>query len=358
MTGTIVTVAWARGLAGALLRAAGVEAGKADAVAEVLVAADRLGHRTHGLALLPAYLEQVETGGMARDGEPRVLSDTPAMLHWSADRLPGAWVLKRAVEVLTARAREHAVATGSIAECFHIGALQVYLEAITERGMIGIIATTDPSVRSVAPFGGVDPVLTSNPLACGIPTRGEPILIDLCTSTISNSGAMGYAQKGARLPGPWLLDNQGRASDDPAVLGTTPSGTLLPLGGTDLGYKGFGLGIMVEALALALSGYGRATPNRIFAEGVFVQIIDPDRFAGRDAFLDEMQQLADDARASRPVPGGAPVRLPGERALAHRQRVDAEGLDLPAPLLEALRPFAERYGIALDDGPDGWETAS
>lgn len=343
----VVSVSAAEDFAWALLTAAGLGPTLAVSVAKVLVAADRLGHRTHGLALLAPYLTQIEAGGMALEGAPEILSDTATAFHWSANRLPGAHVLTLAIEELVRRGASHPVATASIAECFHIGALQVYLEAATRHDLLCIIATTDPSVRSVAPFGGVDPVLTSNPIACGIPTRGAPILIDLCTSTISNAGAMGYAAQGNKLPGPWLLDNQGRASDDPAVLATSPKGTLLPIGGTDLGYKGFGLGIMVEAMALALSGYGRTTPNRMFGEGVFVQLINPAHFAGRDMFLDEMQALADASHASRPVPGGAPVRMPGERALARRERVDVDGLQLPDNVLGALQPWMTKYGVGL-----------
>lgn len=347
----LISVADAEDFARVLLTAAGLEETLAVSVAKVLVAADRLGHRTHGLALLAPYLTQIEAGGMALEGAAEILSDTPTAFHWSANRLPGAHVLTQAIDELARRASSHPVATASIAECFHIGALQVYLEVATKHDLICIIATTDPSVRSVAPFGGIDPVLTSNPIACGIPTRGEPILIDLCTSTISNAGAMGYAAQGSKLPGPWLLDNQGRASDDPAVLATSPKGTLLPVGGMDLGYKGFGLGIMVEAMALALSGYGRTTPNRMFGEGVFVQVINPAHFAGRDMFLDEMQALADASHASRSVPGGAPVRLPGERALALRDRIDVEGLQLPDNVLGALQPWMKKHGVGLQAAP-------
>ena len=135
------------------------------------------------------------------------------------------------------------------------------------------------------------------------------------------------------------------------MLSATPKGTLLPLGGVDLGYKGFGLGIMGEALALALSGYGRTTPNRMFGEGVFVQVINPAHFAGRDMFLDEMQALVDASHASRPVPDGAAVRMPGERALARRGQVDAGGLQLPDSVLGALQPWMRKHGVGLPVAP-------
>jgi L-lactate dehydrogenase len=344
---TIVAIAAARAFAQELLAAAGLEAQLALSVADELVEADLLGHRTHGLALLVPYLQQIESGGMARAGTHRVLSDSPAAFHWAADRLPGAHVLRLAIAELVERAATHPVVTASIAECFHIGALQIYLEAATRADLICLIATTDPAVRSVAPFGGIDPVLTSNPLACGIPTRGDPILIDICTSTVSNAGAAAYGRRGEMLPGEWLLDNTGRPSADPAVMRSMPPGTLLPLGGADLGYKGFGLGIMVEALALALSGYGRNNAGSSFGESVFVQVINPAHFAGRDIFLDEMQALVDKSHASRPVREGAPVRLPGEGALHRRRVAEAAGLDVPPEIFDALRPWTERFGVSI-----------
>ncbi len=344
---TIITVTAARGFAEELLKAAGLEDHLARSVADVLVTADEFGHRTHGLALLAPYLEQVQSGGMKLGGGHEVISDTPMAFHWLADRLPGAHVLGLAVDELVQRAGSHPVVTASIAECFHIGALQVYLEPATQAGMICLIAATDPGVRSVAPFGGIDAVLTSNPLACGIPTRGDPILIDICTSTISNAGAAEYGGRGKTLPGEWLLDNAGHASSDPAVLRSTPPGTLLPLGGMDLGYKGFGLGIMVEALALALSGYCRTTAKGKFGESVFVQVINPGHFAGRDHFLDETQALVDACRASRPIQHGSNVRMPGERALERRREAQDRGLEFPDNVFAGLRPWVERLGTKM-----------
>jgi L-lactate dehydrogenase len=351
MTPTRLPVATAQRFATDLLTRAGLAPHLADAVAENLVAADRMGHATHGLALLPGYLGQIESGGMTRTGEVAVLNDTGASFHWNANRLPGAYVLRTAIDQLVARAKTHAVVTASIAECFHIGALQVYLEAATRHGLMAIIAATDPAVRSVAPFGGLDPVVTSNPIAYGLPTRGEPILIDLCTSTISNGGANAYARSGEKLPGPWLLDNAGAATDDPAALSTTPPGTILPLGGADLGYKGFGLGLMVEAMALALSGYGRNEARQSYGEGVFVQLIDPGHFAGRERFMDEMQALVDATHASRPIDPARPVRVPGEGALDRRRRNDEAGIDIAASVRAALAPYLQRYAVALETAP-------
>lgn len=347
MTSILLPIDTLRQAATALLTGAGLGGERAEVVAHNLVTADRMGHRTHGLNLLPHYLRQLDQGGMAKSGEVTVVHEGPASFFWQAHRLPGAFVLNQAIDRMIEKTAGQPVVTASIAECFHIGSLQVYLERVTRRGLICILSATDPAVTSVAPFGGADPVLTTNPIAYGIPTHDDPILIDLCTSVVSNAALMSYQEKNQPLPGNWLLDNEGRPTNDPFALKTTPPGTIMPIGGQDFGYKGFALGLMVEAFTLALSGYGRTGQRSPFGEGVFIQIIDPDHFAGKAAFQEEMSALAQRCRQSRVPEGGNAVRLPGERALRRMEETARTGIDIPASLIETLKPWMERYAVAL-----------
>lgn len=333
------------GYAAGLLEAAGLDGDKAAAIVRRLVESELLGHRTHGLAWLPTYLQRLGDGTIAKSGEIEIVSDQPTAFAWRAGRLPGAWVMERAVEELLRR--DGPVLAATIANCSHIGALQTYLSAFTERGRLVQIAATDPSIRSVAPFGGIDPVLTTNPLAMGIPTKGEPILIDQCTSVVSNAAVRPYAVSGQRLPGTWLLDEEGNETDDPAAIAPGRAGTILPVGGTTFGYKGFGFGLMVEALSLALSGYGRHSKPETFGQSVFVLSLDPAFFGGLDDFLAETTELADSVHASRPRPGVKAVRLPGEQAQARRREQLEGGLALDPAILRAIRPWGERLGRPL-----------
>src|SRR5690606_21974485 len=116
------------------------------------------------------------------------------------------------------RAKTHGVATVVIRRSHHIACLAAFLQRATDHGLMILLASSDPSVGSVAPYGGLDPLYTPNPLAVGIPTSGDPVLIDISMSTTTNGMTGRLAAEGARLPGPWVLDGQGRASDDPAVL--------------------------------------------------------------------------------------------------------------------------------------------
>ncbi|MBK1787453.1 Ldh family oxidoreductase [Prauserella cavernicola] len=239
-----------------------------------------------------------------------------------------------------------ALIIATIANCSHIGCLQSYLLPFTERGLLVTLTATNPGVASVAAPGGTRPVITTNPIAMGIPTRTDPILIDQCTSVGSNALFDSYAARGERLPGQWLLDAGGRPTDDPTVLTSTPPGSIQPLGQSEFGYKGFGFGLMSEALSLALPGYGRrAQPDR-HGQGVFLQILDPARFAGADEFLDEVDHLVESIRADPGAPDRT-IRLPGERALASRADQLEHGVTLHADTLGLLEPWARQAHVAM-----------
>jgi len=339
-----------RRFAAGLLAAMDMDADMASAMSERIVDADLYGHRTHGLAFLPAYLERIEKGVLARTGRWQVLADQGATFAWRCERQPGAWVMGKATAELLARAPRHGVATATIANCSHIGCLQTYLLPFTQQGLVVSLAVTNPGIASVAPFGGADAVLTSNPMAYGFPTSGTPVLIDQSTSVASNALFSGYAARKERLPGPWLLDGEGNPTDDPNALTAKPPGTILPLGGLDFGYKGFGFGLAVEALSLALSGYGRASKPDTFGQSVFIQAMDPAAFGGRAAFLAEMDHLVAACRNSRPRPGVDRVRVPGERALASKAEQELQGVRVSAVTLAKLEPWSSKLQVNLPGG--------
>lgn len=329
----------------ALLEAASLAPDRAATVADVLVEGDLLGHTTHGLALLPGYLNAIATGGMATEGEWEVVSDRGASVLWDGRRLPGPWLVARAIDLALERAAAHGTATVVIRRSHHIACLAAYLARATARGMVVLLQSSDPSVASVAPFGGTRAFITPNPMAAGFPTQGDPVLLDVSTSTTTNGLTGRLRSEGRTLGHPWLLDAAGQPTPDPAALFTDPPGSILPLGGLDSGHKGYALGLLVEALTAALGGFGRADPSEGWGAAVFLQVIDPAAFGGLDEFLRQTTWLADAARASPPVPGTDAVRLPGARGLALRRRQLAEGVALYPSIMPALAPWAERLGV-------------
>ncbi|HKE39622.1 MAG TPA: Ldh family oxidoreductase [Casimicrobiaceae bacterium] len=336
-----------REFARALLEGAGVDADIAREVATVLLDGDLLGHTTHGLALLAPYLEELDHNRMAKHGMPQVLNRRAATEFWDGRRLPGPWLTLRALDRASAMARGCGTGTVVIRRSHHIACLAAYLKRATEAGLAAIIESSDPAVTAVVPHGGLKPFITPNPIAAGLPTSGDPILIDVSTSITS----MGYAKQemlaGNKLPGPWLIDHQGTPTHDPGVLFNEPKGALLPLGGVDAGHKGFALGLLIEAMTAGLAGHGRADPPAGWGGTVFVQVLDPAAFGGLDAFLRQMDFLVSAARATPVRSGVERVRMPGERGLTRYREQLAGGVSLYPTILPSLEIWASKYCVAL-----------
>jgi L-lactate dehydrogenase len=333
--------------ASALLQRTGLPEDRASTVAEILVEADLMGHTTHGLLLLASYLGELEADTMTKTGEPVVIADRGSAVTWNGRYLPGPWLVVKAMELAFERLRGHPVVTVVIQRSHHIACLAAYPKRATDRGLLMLLASSDPNAKGVAPYGGTHPLYTPNPLAAGIPTQGEPIILDISMSTTTMGMGKRLRDEGQKFLHPWLLDHQGNPSDDPADLASDPPGSILPLGGIDLGHKGFALGLLVEALTSALAGYGRSDQPPNWGASVFLQVIDPDAFGGREYFTQETQWLAEASRNNPPKPGSPPVRLPGSRALQLRAEQMERGVALYPTILPTLKGWSEKLGIPM-----------
>ena len=331
----------------ALLVGSGVRADIADDVAAILVDGDLLGHTTHGLALLPGYLAELEKGAMRGAGEATVVNRRGAAQTWDGQRLPGPWLVMRALDTAATMAAAEGTGTVVLRRSHHIGCLAAYAKRAAERGVIGLVYCSDPAMCSVAPFGGVSPVFTPNPLAAGIPTSRDPILLDISASLTTNGLTMRLHRAGERLPHAWVQDAAGNATDEPGVLFAEPKGTLLPLGGLDAGHKGYALALLIEALTGGLAGFGRADPAEGWGATVFVQVLDPAAFGGGDALARQMDWIVDACHDATPRPGVARVRVPGENGLARYRDQRANGVALYPTIMPALRPWAEKRSLKL-----------
>ncbi|MGE0798577.1 MAG: Ldh family oxidoreductase [Lautropia sp.] len=329
-----------------LLVAAGLLPPVARDVAEVLVEGDLLGHDTHGLSLLGPYLAEIDKGAMTTLGEPEVISERSVAATWDGHRLPGPWLVRQAIAWARPRAQQHGTATVVIKRSHHIACLAAYLEKVARAGLVVEIYSSDPAVASVAPFGGTQAVFTPNPIAVGLPTSGNPIMIDISASVTTNglSGRM----RAAKVKGEydWWLDSLGQPSNDPAVLFTNPPGTILPLGGLDAGHKGYGLALIVEALTGGLAGYGRADVPEGWGAAVMVRITDPAAFGGLAEFTWQTDWITDACHASAPRTPGQTVRLPGERGLARKAEQLAGGIALLPAILPGLATWTTRHRIS------------
>ncbi|WP_011582860.1 MULTISPECIES: Ldh family oxidoreductase [Chelativorans] len=334
-------------LARGLFERAGMPAEKASDVAAVLVEGDLFGKSTHGLALLPLYLRDIEAGGMTLDGDPEVLNDLGACLTWDGRKLPGPWLLRRATAEALSRAKRFGLGAVAIQRSHHTACLGAYLEPAVAAGCMVLVTLTDPGHSSVAPFGGVTPVLTSNPIAFGAPSPDRPILIDMSTALMTNGGVAAYRQRGEALPHPFLMDAQGKPSTDPNIIAADPPGTILPLGGLEAGHKGFSIGLIVELLTGCLSGRGRAEGDDGWSAAVFVLVVDPAAFGGEEDFQRQVAALVDLCHGSALRPGFNHVDLPGAQAFSRREGQRRDGVLLSPGIVAGLAESASRFGLTM-----------
>jgi len=343
---TLYTADSLRRLSHEAFMAAGLSAERAAIVGDILLEGDLLGHDTHGLALLAPYVEELLAGRMASSGEPSVISDRGAAVAWNGLRLPGPWLVQQGIELGCQRAETYGTATITIGRSHHIAALAAYLEPVARAGKMILLASSDPGVAGVAPYGGITPVFTPNPIAAAWPTEGGPVLLDISMS-VTTMGMVGRHQREGRLLAhPWLLGADGQPTNDPSAM-AGGRGSILPLGGMDAGHKGFGLALLVEALTNGLSGIGRSGTPDAWGASVMIQVMDPSAFGGSEAFVAEAQFVADKCRAATPIDPTRSVRLPGDAALARKARQLSEGVRLHSSIPPALTALAGKLGLVM-----------
>lgn len=319
--------------AAAMLHAGGVERAEAALVAESLVSANLRGYDSHGVMRIPYYLDQVAKGELAPGAEFTICRETPVLLvadgNWGFGRTQAGRLLDRLMD----KAQTAGLAVGTLVHCGHVGRLGEYCEIAAQWGLVTqMMVNTHGVARRVAPPGGTAPRLGTNPIAFGVPHGEEPMVLDFGTSATAEGKVRVLRIAGKTCPDGWLLDASGEPTCDPATLYATPPGTIRPFGG-DQAYKGFGLGLMVELLAGALSGGPciRETPITQLGNCVFLQVFDPQYFGGAEHFRREVADLLAFVR-------GCP------------RRENCPEITLPGDPERRIAQARERDGIPLDDG--------
>lgn len=324
-------------LAQTLLEKTGLQSGMAATVAHTLIEGDLLGHDTHGLALLPGYLKELQTGSMRAEGSYQVLQDKPAAAVWDGNRLPGPWLVEQGLDMLMPRAHKLGVASLAIRRSHHIACLAVYLMRAAHEGFLMLLTCSDANTASVAPFGGTRAVFTPNPMAVGYPCSSGDVLIDISASITTNGMCNRKAAAGETFPENWLMDAHGNPTNDPKVFHQDPPGTILPIGGLTYGHKGYGLALMIEALTGGLAGHGRADPPEGWGATVHITLYDIDSFAGQPQFLRQMDEIASQCLNNPPRAGVATVRLPGQSGSTKRTEQLATGVRLHPDIANSLQ---------------------
>lgn len=332
-----------------LFEAGGLPADEAAVVAGSLVDANLCGHDSHGLIRIPQYLRAVAEGILKPGAPLTTVKETPAVLV--AD---GGWGLgqvqaHRLLRQLVPKARHVGLAAGTLKQCGHIGRLGEYAEAAA-RERLALIATVNGHGygQNVAPPGGITGRIGTNPLCLGVPTNGDPVVLDIGTSVCAEGKVRVALNKGLKVPDGWLLDGKGKPTTDPATLYADPRGTILPLGGPQA-YKGFGIGLLLDMFAGGLSGAPCSHPTAPLrvANAVLFIVLDIATFAGAEHFLREVSELATDVRTCPRAEGVTEILLPGDPERKEKARRRAAGIPLDDGTWGQLSALAERLKVPV-----------
>ena len=310
----------------------------------MLVNANLAGHDSHGALRVPQYLDRIAAGQITPSAEPAVIRETATTMVIDGQHGFGHYATRWAMARAIRKAREAQVCCASLLRTGHIGRLGEYAEQAAHFGYVGLVTCGDvtPGGNRMAPFGGVQAVLGTNPLAVGVPTGDEtPFILDYATSVVAEGKVLLARLAGVELPEGTLIDSQGAPSVRPEDL--YEGGALLPFGR----HKGYALGI----LACLLGGLAGAFDiERGTMAGTFIQVIDIGAFVPPDEFQRAVRAVLNGLKQVRPAPGADEVLVPGEPEHRARVRRLADGIDVPEFVWRQMEEKAERFGISLDEG--------
>lgn len=347
-----VELASLRGFVVGLFAANGLPLDMAEVVGRGFVEAELLGFRSHGVAKVADNLNWLRTGETRAAGEPVVLVERPAAANWDAGRLPGYWVMHRALEHAVPRARSQGAFTMTLRRCQHVACLAAALLPAVEARMIVLMMVSSPDEAFVSPFGGSARLFSNNPVALtapgpGYPDESEwPVLFDVSMAITAGGQVARSARLGRSLPEAAIKTSSGEVSDDPADLHR--GGSVMPIGGIGHGYKGQALTLMTEILSQALGGYGRSEARPATElNSVCLQVLDPAAFSEPADYGREIRHLAEMVEGSPADDPRYPVRMPGRNAWATRAKQMSEGVSLDPGVLQMLVPFAEDAELEL-----------
>jgi uncharacterized oxidoreductase len=332
----------------ALLIAAGASEEEANAVATGCVNANLAGHDSHGVIAIPTYIDRVKAGHIVPGAKWTIVQESPTTTvidgHWGF----GFHVNAKAMELTINKAKTANVAACTVFRQSHVGRLAHYPLMAVREGMIGL-ATADSgrSPKHVAPFGGREPRLGTNPISIAVPSDLEtPFYLDMATSAVAaGKVALAVARK-QEIPTGWIIDADGRHTTDPTQY--RKGGALLPLGGTE-GYKGSGLAAMVEVLCGLLTGLGFGVePTGRHNDGCFMAVFNVAAFRPLQEFKKEVAEFARYLKATPPSEGSRGVFYPGEVEAVREAERRRNGIEIEDATFEKLRALAGEYKIAKE----------
>jgi uncharacterized oxidoreductase len=333
-------------IARSLLIAAGTPESEADTISGLSIAANLAGHDSHGIILIPTYIDRVKVGHIVPGAPWTIVEETPTTTVVDGNWGFGYVVTEKAMQYTIEKAEKRNVAACTVFRQGHIGRLAAYPLMAAQRGMIAMItADSGRSPKHVAPFGGAKARLGTNPIAFAMPSNLDgPLFFDMATSAAA-AGKIGVAlARGEQVPKGWLIDADGKPTTDPRKL--RQGGALLPLGGGE-GYKGYGLAAIVEIFSGLLTGLGFGIePTGRHNDGCFIAVFKVSAFRNLDTFKQEVTDFAQYLKDTPPADGFKQVYYPGEVEYLKEQDRVKHGIPIEDATWGVLKKLAVEYGIA------------
>jgi LDH2 family malate/lactate/ureidoglycolate dehydrogenase len=347
VSGGRIAAAELEAFVGRVLGALGVPAEDAATVARAMVEADALGYDTHGTFRLRQYVNRLKGGGIRAAARPHVVRETVATAVIDGDDGLGHLAMLKAVALAAEKAKAAGIGWVGVRGGNHAGPAALYVRPLAEAGMVGLAAAVG-SANHVTPWGGTDLLLGTNPLAVAAPYGGDdPFVLDMATTVAAMGKIKTLAQRGEPMPEGWMVGRDGKPLTDP---NRREEGFLLPIGGP----KGYGISLAIGILAGVLNGAAFGSGVVDFTKdttsatntGQFVAAIDIAAFGDPAEFAAAASAAFAEMRASEPLPGHDPVRVPGDGRGALRARNLAEGIPVHAALKRELDTIAAECGVA------------
>ena len=310
-----------------------IPAAEAEIVTRSMVDANRVGHDSHGVIHLSKYVRELEEG-LIQPGAPTETRHESA----SIAVLDGNWgfgpvIATRAVEVAIQKAKQTDISSVAVSRCNEVGRLGEYACLAADAEMIALLMTNDHGGGTcVAPHGGVEGRLSTNPIACAVPIEGQdPIILDMSTSVVASGKIRVKQHRNEALPHGWLIDAEGESTTNADDFYGTPPAAILPFGGAISAHKGFGLSVIVDILAGALTGAGcsKSEDARV-GNGLFVLVINVASFREFPGFSAEIERFIEYLKSAKHAAGIEAIRMPGERGWKEQHRREQEGIPIDA----------------------------
>jgi L-2-hydroxycarboxylate dehydrogenase (NAD+) len=313
--------------------------------AELMVRADLHGADGHGIFRLPQYVRRIRGGAVNVKPKVRVEREAAGMALVHGDNGMGHVVMSFAAKTAIEKAKTAGAAWVGVHHSNHAGPASLYAAMPLEHDMIGLYLAVG-NANHMAPWGGIDLLLSTNPIAVAAPGHDGPIVLDMATSVAAYGKVKTAAQRGETMPEGWMIDHLGRPLTDPR---RADEGLLVPIGG----YKGYGLALVIALLAGSLNGAAAGSDTIDFNAddksptntGHAIVAISIAAFSDVDDFKRRVDKIAREIRRSKPMPGVARIWLPGEQSRAKFEERSRLGVPIPASLRAGLDKLAAELQI-------------